>query len=717
MFSRRFPTANLRFKRLVQALAPLALGLGLATGVAAGLALPGTAHAGGTKSLRLKSFSDFRAGQLEGALLTPEAKVVVGYNHEGSSFSDARVAFRCVEGKSGVLVGTANKSGVWALTPGREGPGLRKIAALEGAAVSALYQHRDGRIYAATLPGATIYEISRSGRVSTLLKLEAQRIWDLRWHQNALYAATGPDGKVFRIDLKKKQAKVVLDTESVDVLTLLSTSRALLAGTGGKARLYKITSKKEGILLREFAGEELRALRYAQNTVYALVNRFDSPGISGLAKMSKNVLRSSLIGEKPSRSDLDRPEPKAEGLVYQIRFDGNTDTLSQGAWDKALHRKSEYFTDLLPLYKGRQALVASAQEGKVYRISSDLNTALIADFPERQTTALCARKNQSKLYYALTSDGATAYRLISGQAKKAIYTSKVLETEQPARFGSIRAHLNGRVEIQIRTGPSEDVDLRWGDWKNVAMSADGIYRSGRIRAPKGRFLQIRALLLSAQASVADIELFYQPENIAPRLGPISVKGPRFDPDDDDEPEATATVKWEVDERDDDDTQYQVEIRPYQTRAASWETLHDGEPIRKEQYKLDLATLPDGYYQVAVTASDEPSNGIASALSHRRVSDPFVVDRQRPVFEEVKQKGLRISGTVRDRYSRIVEVSFRGEDQKFRPASPRDGLFDQKREGFEIILPRQKKGPYRIVLRVRDEYGNRGLKAIVVQPAS
>jgi hypothetical protein len=97
-----------------------------------------------------------------------------------------------------------------------------------------------------------------------------------------------------------------------------------------------------------------------------------------------------------------------------------------------------------------------------------------------------------------------------------------------------------------------------------------------------------------------------------------------------------------------------------------------------------------------------------------VSAPIVVDRRRPVIENTSVTRSRVRGRARDEGNHIHDVSFSLNGGPFHAASASDGLFDEKQESFELVLPRDLRGgKHRLVLRARDAAGNIGTFAIVI----
>ncbi|WP_143140716.1 hypothetical protein [Nannocystis exedens] len=692
--------------------------------LAALLALaPASAGAGGTRSFHLGDFDDFDAGEAEGAAIEGSGKVTVGLLPARGEVKGAASVFSCVadpKDKGAAYLGTADRSGVQRIkltTPSKAGaaePAASKLAELPGAVVSAMTTLPGGDLLAATLPGGTIHRIDAKGKVSEFAKLQVEQIWALVPHEGRLYVGTGPKGELFSLDLNGKDPKVVLDSDEKDILAVLPVGKDVVVGTSPGAKVLQVGPASDGVLVHDFAGDEVRALALVDGGLVAAVNDFTDRGLSSVQALTKNLNRTSLVGQ-PAEGSLDATSggggAQSSADLFFVALGAKRDLAraSEATWESWLHKDKQYFTGLLAGAKGSEVLVSASQQGKVYRVRGRRDVATVADLDERQATALCRLGDGAVL--AATGDGAGAYRLAAAPAQKARYRTKVLDAKQPSTFGAV--YLRGKgVTLRARSGPSEEPDKRWSEWKPVTLKKEGDALAGALALPTRRFVELEVTLADG-GELRDVQLFYAPENLAPLVAGVDVARPEFELGDDDEPEGKLTIKWKAEARDDDDLVYEVRVRPEGTGDKEWISLSGAEPVTKKEYKWDLDSVPDGVYEAQIIASDEPSNGIARAARDEVVSAPFVVDHRRPAIDGVKVSGLSITGTASDEGGQIHDVAFSVDGGPFRAASPSDGLFDTGREGFQLTLPEPlAPGRHRVVLRARDAFGNIGSHAVI-----
>ena len=706
----------------------------------AALMVPASAQAGGTKTFRVADFDDFDSGEAEGAAIEASGKVTAGLTPARADLPGASV-FTCIaDGKDGKLayVGTADAATVQRVRldgkPGKDdkkgdpvAPKVEKLAELKGAVVSALAQLPGGDLLAATLPGGVIHRIHLTdgkGKVSTFAELKVEQIWAIVPHQGRLLIGTGPKGELLSLDMNGKDTKVLIDSDEKDILSIVTLGKEIVVGTSPGAKVLQVGGPVEGVLLQDFTGDEVRALAVTDTGLVAAVNDFSDRGISSVQALTKNLGRTSLVG-LPTEGTLDAtgtsPQSTADLMFVSLATAKGLDLARAGelAWESWLHRDKQYFTAVIHSASSGAAgaknelLVASSQQGKIYRVRGRRDVAVVADLEERQATALCPLKGGGVL--ATAGDGAAVYRLASPGATptaKARYRSKVFDAKQPATYGAVYLRGGGPLSLRARSGPGEEPDKRWSEWKTVTLARQGDAVRGALAVPSRRYVQLE-VGLDAVSELRDISLFYAPENLAPLVQSVDIAGPEIDDEDEGEPDPKLTIKWKAEARDDDELVYEVRIRPEGSDATQWIKLGGENPVTKKELKWDLGSVPDGVYEAQIVASDEPSNGSARARTDEVVSAPFIVDHKRPTIDDVKVQGPRIVARARDEGSRILGVSYSIDGGAFRAASPADGLFDADSETFEVTLPPDlKPGKHRVVLRARDAFGNLGTVAVI-----
>lgn len=684
-------------------------------------ALPATpAAAGGTRTWELSDFGDFDAGEAEGAAIESAGRVSVGFVDERVEVPGT-TAFSCLGRKDEVWVGTSDKPTIARVKTAKRGAKKGKttvetVAELSGVAVSAMAELPGGDVVAATLPGGKLVRVTARGKVSDFAELPVEQVWGLLVADGKLLAATGPKGELFSMSLAGKDPKVVLDVSEKHLLSLAKIGKDIVVGTSPGAKMYAVSDATEGVLLHDFPGDEVRAIATTRTGLLAAVNEFSDRKLTSVDALTKTLARTSLVGQPAAGSSSGGSPPQADAKLFHVDLGKGRDLAraSEAPWETWLSHERQYFTSIMNLDDVGTVLVGSSADGKVYRVRGPRTASTVADFEERQTTALC-RSNKGDIF-ATTGGSAAAYNLLATAAKKARYRTKVFTAKQPAAYGSLVVRGRSLVSARARVGPSDEPDQRWTDWTDVTLAKTaGALRGTLAGLPHRRYMQLELVLQRPDSEIRGVEVFYAPENLAPLLRRVEFQRPSFQPDDSDEPSPNVTIKWKADARDEDDLVYGIRVRPEGGGDRDWVKLHpEAKRITKRELKWDLTTVPDGVYEVEVSASDEPSNGSGGALKDELRSDPFVVDRERPRVADIKVSGRSGTAMAKDNATHVHDVAFSIDGADFVPAAAEDGLFDTPSERVVFEIPDSvSPGRHRLVVRARDGYGNIGTQATFV----
>ena len=249
--------------------------------------LSGLAFAQGTRTWEQSKFEDLTKGTVHGVAIrstgglelapafkslctTPSAYIwAIAADHDGNAYaaagSPARVYRVTLDGKSTVIF---------------EPQELQ---------VQALVVDKAGAIYAATNPDGKIYKLEHrpapsDGKVaaekhtldsgwssSVYFDPQTKYIWDLALDSAGdLYAATGDQGQIFRVTPKGEHS-VFFKSDEAHIRTLaFDTKGNLIAGSDGSGLVYRISPSGEGFVLYSAPKKEITALAVdKEGNIYA----------------------------------------------------------------------------------------------------------------------------------------------------------------------------------------------------------------------------------------------------------------------------------------------------------------------------------------------------------------------------------------------------------------------------------------------------------------
>jgi hypothetical protein len=670
---------------------------GTALTLAAVSLLAAPADAVGTRVFTLDTLDAFKGGDLTGVSIDSRGDLRAGLSLGALPIADATSVWSSVVlGDGAVLLGTGNDGKVYRVTGGRS-----EVAAATGEmAVSAMAQAWGGDVILGTFPEGKLFKLPAGAKGGGDAKQAApvfvtlpgaEDIWSLAFDakNKALYAATGPEGKLFRIDQQGK-AEVFFDSDEPHLTSVaVADDGTVYTGSNGKALLYKVTGPGRATVLYDFDADDVKALAIGKNgELWAVANKYNETFTSP----KKN--KPGPPGPQAPRST--RP---GKGLLMRFSKDGVAEPMID---DDDTHYVSLALDDEGAPYVGTGA------EGRLYTVDDNHLERLVADTEERQVGAVVMA---GKRRFIATSDPVVFHEVKGVGGADALWTSKVLDAGLRATFGKLGWRAEGNVELSTRSGNTLVPDTSWSAW------SAGLTAPGEVKSPAARYVQIRARWSrDPKAVLREITLPFVTDNAraivtsieaAPRGGSRALKtGIAASGGEAPKPSSSVRVSWKVDNTDLDELRYRLSYRL--EGQTTWRSaLKPGEKLTRTDYEWETSSLPEGAYRLMVDASDELSNPPDRALRHSLESGVVLVDNTPPVFKALAMNGRRITGEVVDGVGPIsrIEVSIAGSDE-WRPLFPKDGIFDEAAEAFDAsIAALVPAGSHIVAVRAYDTAGN------------
>ncbi len=662
--------------------------------VAASSLLAVPAAAVGTRSFTLTSIDDFKGGDLTGVSIDSTGTLRAGYNLGSLAIPEASAAASALLVGESVLIGTGTDGKIY-----RVGGGKYELAATTGAwAVSSMVVGWNGDVYAGSLPDGKVFKIApaqKGGAAETFVTLPGvEDVWSLAFDakNKALYAATGPEGKLFRIDQGGK-AQVYYKSDDPNLVSVaVAEDGTVYAGSSGKALLYKITGPGRGTVLYDFDTEDVRLLAVAPaargGALYAVANKYNDGFIA--PKRNKQG--------PPSPQSVKTPRP-GKGLL--MRF------TREGAVEQMMENDDSHFVSLA-LDDNGQPYVGTAAEGRLYSVDDNHLERLLADTDERSISAVVM---SGKKRFLVGSDPVVFHEVKGVGGADAVWTSKVLDAGLRASYGRLTWRATGTVELSIRSGQTATPDTTWSAW------SPPLATPGLPRMEPARYTQIRARWSrDPQAGLREVHLYFVTDNARAIITSIDAsqrssgrtlkQGVQASGGEAPRPNSSVKISWHVDNPDQDELRYRLYYRL--DSEVQWRPLlKPGEKLTSTDYSWDTTSLPEGTYRIMVEGTDELANPPDRVQKHSLTSGPVLVDNTPPVFKALDLKGRRLTGEVVDGVGPIsrVEVSVAGSDE-WRPIFPKDGVFDSPDEAFDAdVSGAIPPGPAIVAVRAYDTAGN------------
>ena len=700
---------------------------------------PGAAHAVRSRTISDSSREEFRLGVAKGIAIGKDGSLRPGPEAVLLAEPGVRSVWAIAgDGQGGSFLATGDGGRVIFRAAGKQDTSSVP-ATLFDAEVFALVGDGRGTWYAAGAPVGTVVKIPEKGEPRTLFDVPEGVVFGLLARTDGtVFVGTGDRGRLYRISAGG-EGRVLCESPDLSVRCLAwGSDGKIVAGTDGRG-LLEIIDPESG---------DIRVLYEAEEREIVSVVPLPDGSI--------------IFGANPGAggSDGDDPEPgndppPGDGIEHNPRGGKGMGSGAGGGPHPAIYRYSpdgsvrrvwscpEKLLHALAPGPDGAVYAATSGEAAVYRLGPDGAEMLLWRAEEQQVLSLLS---EGSSLLAGTGSPGRLYRLGPAPSDGGIFTAKPFDAGDLARWGLLRwtgETGGGKVACETRTGFTDPPDDSWSAWMAVAF--DGT--EGAVGSPSGRFLQWRLTLhpgMEGTPSVRRVEVSAIGSNRAPQVTALRVSS--------DEPAYTGSdpsrggvtqvmpggiqidytlpglggimvqaedvpswvrrirsVAWEAMDPDGDELRYTVEIR---------EVGKDGfrvliRDLADRAWSLDQGLIPDGVYELRLTATDEPANPVGSGLRDVRTSPPFRVDTELPRVTEVRAvrgegRTVEVSGLATDDASPLRRIEISVDGDSFRSLMPEDGMLDSKREAFRGVVPLrpEQEGSW-IVVRAQDAAGNRG----------
>ena len=659
-----------------------------------------------------------------------------------------------------IFVGTGDPGTVYLIKDGSEAVELFKSPELY---IQSLAADKHGNLYAGTVPRGIIYKINTTGETTVFCNVPGPYIWDMSVDNNSnLFVATGNEGILFKISPDGIPV-IFFDSPETNLLdVLIDRYDNVYVGTEPNGLVYKITPSGQAQVLYDASEGEIHCLSMdSMGNIYAGTASGAQVQVP-MAQVPQPPVQAGITASifKAEKSwDLNLPEelpmaqsastqqqkavskgieappkttgfPTAPNYVYKITQDGLAQKIME---------TSQAFILGMSLDTKDNLYVVTGNTSGVFKVSGDESSSSLARVEEVQ--ALCCLNTSNDELYFGTGNVGRVYKISPSFKEEGTFISNVLDTTALSNWGCIywtdMQPEGTKLTLATRSGNCEKPDSTWSRWSTPYLSS-----GERITTPPARFIQYKASLQTTNTDstpvLNTVSLAYLPKNQPPKIisfsvekesSPASQKPPETKTDNKAESRqqtavsqkphhqiAQKNIQWETEDPNNDTLQLTIYYKGVDEKA--WKVL-DKNTQKKGAYLWDTLRLPDGKYQVKLTASDDPDNPSETAFITENTIQPIVIDNSRP---NIKSLGTAagtegkyvISGAARDDYSNIVKVQYTIDGQEWTSAYPVDGVFDSLEESFQITTRPLMPGNYTLIVNVFDNEGNIGIEKVLIE---
>jgi sugar lactone lactonase YvrE len=495
--------------------------------VAAGL-LPRIASAQGTKLWTMERYDEMEKGSTDGVAIRSDGRLEAGPASSlvyatGKSYVWSLASDNAGNGYVGLGGSASGSAVVMKVSP--DGKAEQLFAGKELAA-QALQIAADGSVFAATSPDGKVYRIPRGGGEATvafdpaMTEEKPKYLWDLAVGKaGEVYVAAGTPAVVYRVPAGGGKAEVLFKTADQHIrCLLLATDGTLWAGSDGSGVIYRFAIGKAGakpFAVYAAARREITSLAMdGKGNVYAAgVGTKGHTTLPPLAVTGNVGVTITFVQPGSSTSATTNTLLPDGSEIYRIAADGSP--------EKLLTLKDDVVYALA--VRNGSLLAATGNRGRVYRVDTN-DAGRFTDVAHLEASQGMAFAPVRDGLLVATSNSGKVFRLGDAVASAASYTSDVFDAQSFSQWGraEVRAGAATGFDLFVRSGNVESPLMGWSEWARV--SADG-----SLTVPAGRFVQWKAVLREG-GSIDSVALNYLQKNLAPVVDEIVVQpGARVTP--------------------------------------------------------------------------------------------------------------------------------------------------------------------------------------------
>ena len=705
------------------------------------LLFAGNALAVAPQFWRLSAAEEYLAGELEGFAVTSRGELRPAPGMKKiASFTDPFVLSQTTAPNGDRFFGTGNDGKVYRL----RGDDLKLIFTAAEPEVYAV-AFANGALLAGTSPNGKVYRVDpESGKNTVWFDPKQAYIWDLEPSGSDVLVATGVEGKLFRVTAKG-ESTVLYDSSDTHIRTLAARKDgSVLAGASGKGRLYQIARDGSAIALFDSPLNEI-------SSIY-----IDPSGVAWAAAVS-NVLPAAAPAKSQTKPAGQQQQQQQAGSgtageakkeaepTVEVSFSFDDSAASAAAQSGAaevyrvdadgyVQTVRKFDREMVYSISGGDSgsvWLATGPNGRVYELRGN-ELALIGTVPEKQIVSISGSGSATLI---TTTNSGAVYSLESRPTATAEFRSTPKDAERFSRFGNYRVEgrnlAPGSVAVAFRSGNTRTPDATWSSWSAARNTLEG-----SINTPAARYIQWKLTMPkpSADAAIDGVTVAFMNRNVAPSIESMAVQDPAVvfissaypsapqvveatNPDqygiftslDNPRERANAdpgkrmfrkgfrTVTWRASDENGDTLHYSVAFRA--KGASNWLRLRDN--IEETQINFDTSQLPDGRYELRLTANDSADNPDAE-LSDMKDGVEFEVDNTPPKIE-VGSEGNTVIVHITDSLSPVGRVEYSADAEKWIRLIPVDGIADSRNETFR--LDRKEIDGKFVVVRAVDGHYN------------
>jgi hypothetical protein len=488
--------------------------------------------AGDTRFWSESEYSDFDKGNLKNLSLRSDGRLTVA-PHARELF-DTNLPYLWAlarDSKGNLYAGGGSGAKLYRISPGSDSPKGKLLAELDGLAVQAIAIDARDRVYAATSPDGKVYRIAANGKPEVFYDPKTKYIWALAFDGGGnLYVATGDSGQIHRVTPEGKGTVWYSSGEAHVRSLAVDRAGNILAGTDPGGLIIRVSPGGNGFVVYQMAKPEVTALAVAPDgAIYAagVGNKLTSAPPAPVIQPSVATPPATAPGLSPGASPgsvrVAAMPPQSVGPaagvsggseVYRIESDGSPSRV----WSNG-----QEVVYAIAFDSAGHAILGTGNHGRLYRIETPYLYTSLVSFTATQITALTAGPTGG--LFAVTGNVGKVEQIGPELEPEGTLESDVFDAGMFTLWGRLSfdgTFNGGHISLTARSGNLDQPERDWSAWSAPIDDSKG----ARLSSPPARFVQWKARL-SGPAELQSVDLAYLPKNQPPRLEEIEITPPNY----------------------------------------------------------------------------------------------------------------------------------------------------------------------------------------------
>jgi hypothetical protein len=511
------------------------------------LVLASVAFGEGTRTWEQSKFDDLSKGTTQGVAIRSSGGLELAPGFKALYTTPSAYIWKIAADAQGNLYAAAGgPARVYRVTPAGESSSIFETHELQ---VQALVVAKNGSIFAATNPDGKVYKIdhvhgetagknkvSSDWAFSVYFDPGTKYIWDLALDDAGnLYVATGDHGEIFRVTPRGEHSTFFTSDEAHIRVLALDAKGNLIAGSDGSGLVYRIAPDGHAFVLYSAPKKEITALALdAAGNIYAAgVGEKRAPAAAQPLTITPAPapISQHLEGAQTGIT-ITAVSPAGPSMITNFPAPGSGATGGSEIYRIApdgspgrIWTSRDDIVYALAFDQHGRLLAGTGNRGNIFAIRGEDDFTQLLKASASQITAFAPALAGG--LYASTSNLGKLFLMSEAPESQGSYESDVFDAHIFSNWGRAEVRAQGNVEISARSGNVDNPDRNWSPWDPVDLHKDAV-----LQVPAARFVQWKAVLHAGNVApeVASVTLNYLQRNVAPDFNDITVqKSTRYQP--------------------------------------------------------------------------------------------------------------------------------------------------------------------------------------------